>query len=72
LVGTPGKKSFKRPRSIWKDNIKTDIKEIRYKTADRLQLAQDCMQWQDLVNTVIIPSGSTKNGRNFNQLHYSP
>jgi hypothetical protein len=35
------KKSVGRPRHIWKDNIKGDIKGIRWDSMDWIHLAQD-------------------------------
>jgi hypothetical protein len=35
------------------DNIKMDIKEIRWSNMDWIGLAQDWDQWRALVNTVI-------------------
>jgi hypothetical protein len=35
LVGNPeGKRPFTRPRCIWKENIKVDLKEIRCEGVD--------------------------------------
>jgi hypothetical protein len=42
LVGKPeGKSTLGRPNSRWKDNIKTDLKEIGYEGVDRIHMAQD-------------------------------
>jgi hypothetical protein len=35
----------------WMDNIKMDLKEIRYRGVDQT-LAQDMVEWKALVNTV--------------------
>ncbi|KAJ4441331.1 hypothetical protein ANN_11186 [Periplaneta americana] len=42
LVGRPeGKRSLERLKRRWKDNIKTDLKEIEYDARDWINLAQD-------------------------------
>jgi hypothetical protein len=47
LVGTPkGKRPLGRPRHMWEDNIKIDIREIRIYGVNWIQLAQDRVQWQ--------------------------
>jgi hypothetical protein len=42
LVGKrEGKKSLRRPRHRWKDNIKMDLKETECDDVDRIHLVQD-------------------------------
>jgi hypothetical protein len=42
LVGKPeGKRPLGRPRRRWKDNIKTDLREIGWGGIDWIDLAQD-------------------------------
>jgi hypothetical protein len=42
LVGKPdGKKPLGRPRGMWEDNIKMDIREIGWGGMDWIDLAQD-------------------------------
>jgi hypothetical protein len=54
LVGTPeGKKSLGRPRRRWEDNIKMELREIGIDGATWIQLAQDRVQWQACVKTVM-------------------
>jgi hypothetical protein len=54
LVGRPeGMRPLERPRRRWEDNIKIDLREIRVDGANRIQLAQDRIQWRTCVNTVI-------------------
>jgi hypothetical protein len=38
----------------WKDNNRTDIVERGREALDRLQLAQDRVQWREPLNTVMI------------------
>jgi hypothetical protein len=45
------KSLFDTPERRWKDNIKTDGKEIAYKEVNWIHLAQGINQWRDLVNT---------------------
>jgi hypothetical protein len=54
LLGNPGgKRPLGRPRRRWKDNIKLDLKEIRWGGMDWIDLTEDRSQWRALVNTVI-------------------
>jgi hypothetical protein len=41
------------PRHRWEDNIKVDLKEIRWGVMDWIHLAQGREQWRVLVNTVM-------------------
>jgi hypothetical protein len=54
LIGKPdGKRPQGRPRSRWKNNIRTDLREIGWEGVDWIHLAQDKEQWQAFVNTVM-------------------
>jgi hypothetical protein len=54
LVGNPqGKTPLGRPRRRWVDNIKMDLRDIRWDGMDWIELAQDRDQWRALVNTVM-------------------
>jgi hypothetical protein len=54
LVGRPvGKRPLGRPRRRWEDNIKLDLKETGIDGVNWIQLAQDRVQWQAFVNTVM-------------------
>jgi hypothetical protein len=54
LVGKPeGRRSLGRPRRRWVDNIKIDLREIRWNSVDWVDLAQDRVHWRALVNTVM-------------------
>jgi hypothetical protein len=54
LVGRPeGKRPLGRPRRMWEDNIKMDLREIGIDGANWIQLAQDRIQWRTFVNTVM-------------------
>jgi hypothetical protein len=56
LVGMPGgKRSLGRPRCRWVDNIKMDLREIRWDGIDWIDLAQNMDQWRALVNAVMNP-----------------
>jgi hypothetical protein len=44
----PRQKPLGRPRRRWEDNIKTDLREIGFGGANRIQLAQDRVQWRVL------------------------
>jgi hypothetical protein len=54
LVGKPeGKRPLGRPRRKWVDNIKMDVREIRWGGMDWIDLAHDRNQWRALVNTLM-------------------
>jgi hypothetical protein len=54
LVGSPeGRRPLGRPRRRWEDNIKMDLREIRFGDVDWIHLAQDRDRWRALVNTVM-------------------
>jgi hypothetical protein len=54
LVGKPeGKRPLGRSRHKWEDGIRMDVREIGWRSVDRIQLAQDRDWWQALVNTVM-------------------
>ncbi|KAJ4434404.1 hypothetical protein ANN_22965 [Periplaneta americana] len=46
LVGrSEGKRPLGRPRRRWEDNIKMDLREVRYDSRDWINVAQDRDQW---------------------------
>jgi hypothetical protein len=54
LMGKPeGKRPLGRPRRIWENGIRMDLREIVWGSADWIQLAQDRDRWRALVNTVM-------------------
>ena len=53
-IGRPEeKRPFGTPRRSWKDNIKKDIQEVRWRGVDWIHLARDRDRWWALVNTVM-------------------
>jgi hypothetical protein len=53
-VGKPeGKRPLGIPRRRWEDNIRMDLREIRWAGMDWIDLAQDTDQWKALVNPAI-------------------
>jgi hypothetical protein len=53
-VGNPkGKRPLVRPRCRWVDNIKMDLREIRWDGMDWIDLAQERDQWRALVNAAM-------------------
>jgi hypothetical protein len=48
-----GKRPLGRPRRGLADNIKMDLREIRWDGMDWIGLAQDRDRWRALVNTVM-------------------
>jgi hypothetical protein len=53
VVKPEEKKSLGIPRRRWEDNIRMDLREIRWSGIDWIDLAQDRDQWRALVNTVM-------------------
>jgi hypothetical protein len=54
LVGKPeGNRPLGRPRRRWVDNIKIDLRDIRWDGMDWINVAQDRGQWTALVNTAM-------------------
>jgi hypothetical protein len=54
LVGKPeGKRPLGRPRRRWVDNIKIDLRGIRWDGMDWIGLAQDRDRWRALVDMVM-------------------
>jgi hypothetical protein len=53
LVAKPkGKRPLGRPGRSWKDNIKIDVRELRWGDIDWIDLTLDRKQWKAYVNTV--------------------
>jgi hypothetical protein len=48
-----GKRPLGRPRRRWDDNVKIDVNETGYEVVVWIHLAQDVVQWWDLMNTVM-------------------
>jgi hypothetical protein len=54
LVGKPeGKRTLGRRRRKWVDNMKMNLRGIRWNGMDSIELAQDRDQWRAVVNTVM-------------------
>jgi hypothetical protein len=54
LVGKPeGNRPVGRQIRKWVDNIKMDLREIRWVDVDWIDLAENRQQWRALVNTVM-------------------
>jgi hypothetical protein len=54
LVGKPeGKRPLGRPRRMWLDNIKMDLREIGWYGVEWIDMAQERDQWRALVSTVL-------------------
>jgi hypothetical protein len=47
------KRPLGKPRRRWVDNIKMDLREIKWDGMDWIDLAHDRDQWRALVNTVM-------------------
>jgi hypothetical protein len=54
LEGKPeGKRSLRRRRCRWVNNIKTDLKDIGWDDVDWVDVAQVRDQWRALLNTIM-------------------
>jgi hypothetical protein len=54
LEGKPeGRRPLGRPRRMWMDNIKMDLREIEWGGRDWIDLAEDRDKWRGLVKTVM-------------------
>jgi hypothetical protein len=54
LVGTPeGKRPLGRPRRMWEDGIRMDLREIVLGGVDWIRLAQDRGRWRAVVSAVM-------------------
>jgi hypothetical protein len=54
LIRKPeGKKQLERPRHRWENNIKMDLREIRWQGVNWTDMNQDSDWWWALVDTVI-------------------
>jgi hypothetical protein len=52
VVNPEGKRSLRRPRHRWEDNIKMNLQEVGWGRGDWMELAQDRDRWRALVGTV--------------------
>ena len=53
-MGKPeGKRSIKRPRRRWKDNIKLDLREVGCDPGEWIDLAEERDQWPAYVKAVM-------------------
>jgi hypothetical protein len=54
LVGNPeGKRPLGRPRRMWEDGIRMDLREISLGGVDWIRLAQDRDWWRAVVSAVM-------------------
>jgi hypothetical protein len=53
VVKPEGKRPLGRPRRMWTDNVKIDLREIGWDDVDWIDMGQDRDRWTALVNTVI-------------------
>jgi hypothetical protein len=54
LVGIfNGKRPLGRRRRRWKSSIEIDLREVRWRGMDWIDLAQDRDRWRELVNAVM-------------------
>jgi len=54
FVGKPeGKRTLRRPRRRWKDNVKIDLQEVECGGMEWIELARDRDRWRALLNTVM-------------------
>jgi hypothetical protein len=48
-----GKRTRRRPESRWENNIRMDLRKIRWECVDWIHLAQDKDKWCALVDMVL-------------------
>jgi len=54
FFGRPeGKRLLGRHKYRWEDNIRVDLKEMRWEVLDWFHLVQDMVQWRAVVNAVM-------------------
>ena len=54
LVGkSERRRSLRRPRRRWEDNIRMDLREVRCGCVDWMELAQDGDRWRALMSAVM-------------------
>jgi hypothetical protein len=54
LVGKPeGRRPLGRPRRMWEDGVRMDVREIVLKGVDWIRLAQDRDMWRAVVSAVM-------------------
>jgi predicted small integral membrane protein len=54
LVGKPeGKRSLRRQKCTWEDNIKMGLQEVRFGCLDWFELVHDRNKWWALVSAVM-------------------
>ena len=54
LVGKPeGRRPLGRPKRIWEDNIKMDLRKVGWRCMEWINLAEDRDRWRALVNAVM-------------------
>jgi hypothetical protein len=54
LVGkSERKRPLGRPRRRWEDDIRMDLREVRWEGVDWMYLVEDRDQWRSVVNTVV-------------------
>jgi hypothetical protein len=63
-----GKGAIERPKRVWEDNIKINIKEIGWDGVDYVAVAQSSGKWRAVVNTVINLVGSSTCGEFVDQV----
>jgi hypothetical protein len=57
---TRSKEATRKTRHRWEDNIKMDLREIRWGCVEWIDLVQDRDQWEGCHEHVNEPSGSIK------------
>jgi hypothetical protein len=53
IVKPEEKKPLQTPRSRWEDNIRINLREIRWEGVEWMHLAQDREHWWAVMNTVM-------------------
>jgi len=54
LVGRPdGRRPLGKPRRLWEDNIRKDLREVGVRDENWLDIAQDRIQWRTFVTAAM-------------------
>jgi hypothetical protein len=53
VIKSGGKRTLRRPRHKWEDNIKMDLREIEWEGVDWIHMAHYRIQWKAFMNTIM-------------------
>jgi len=53
VIEPVGKRPLRKPRHLWNDNIRMDLREVGLENVDRMYLGQNRGYWWAVVNKVM-------------------